>query len=493
MPVDRLANTPSHSSRQRPGSSGNYRTATTTTNSRPASGLATVRANGIGGSRGEDGITRRFGTGLGSGERSTLAVIVDHGFDPPSIDTPPQPIPSIHPSTSALSPIGGIGIGLGAATSKPKSYIVDVSTPITHPFSWSPGNGYSGSGTGGSRGFALSSKIAQIKHKVQSDMHLGNSIGHRGINGSATGMIGSVGGGGWMKGGEAGMANTNSVSEDGSSDGIVLAGSGVSTSTAGRALPMLSSTVSKNYDSDRTRVRSRDVSRERNIRSIPVQPIPSSPTLVEKHGHDKDVGKREYAPWTDASSTSNHIRQINNGGHGRPHNHPQRQQQQLRRVVGNTPDHNNLRVSPQRKANFTTGWGGSMESTESQSPPLVAEKYNRLGRTKDSSTIVIKDAAEGLVEEADDPVSSSHTVTISEENISASVGGDTYQQQHMAAAAAATTTEDDSEDDDNHGGNSSSVSPSYKRLKALRVTGQLSRPIIYDETQRPIGPKTNGL
>ena len=134
-----------------------------------------------------------------------------------------------------------------------------------------------------------------------------------------------------------------------------------------------------------------------------------------------------------------------------------------------------------------------MESTESQSPPLVAEKYNRLGRTKDSSTIVIKDAAEGLVEEADDPVSSSHTVTISEENISASVGGDTYQQQHMAAAAAATTTEDDSEDDDNHGGNSSSVSPSYKRLKALRVTGQLSRPIIYDETQRPIGPKTNGL
>ena len=117
-----------------------------------------------------------------------------------------------------------------------------------------------------------------------------------------------------------------------------------------------------------------------------------------------------------------------------------------------------------------------MEGSQPQPQP----QPTRWGHTGNSGAINIIGADAGLgvrldVDvEADGPVSSSHTVTFSEERIS-----------------AVTTTEDDN-DDYNRGGNSS-ISPSYKRLKALRVTGQLSRPIIYDETQRPIGPKSNGL
>ena len=221
MPVDRLANTPSHSSRHRPGSSS-HRTLSTMTNSRPASSLATVgfhiSGGGTGGSLGDEGgSTHRSSTG--SGERPVVTFVEDHGFDPPSTDThplPPQLIPLVHPLKTVLSPVGGMGVGEGVA-SQSKSYQVDVSSPMTQPCSWSPGAG------GSKGGFALSPKVAKIKHKVQSDVHFGNSLGHSGINGSTVEIMGSVDEGRWMMGEGSGMGkfNAGEGGEGGSDNGVV--------------------------------------------------------------------------------------------------------------------------------------------------------------------------------------------------------------------------------------------------------------------------------
>ena len=450
------------------------------TNSRPASSLATVgfhiSGGGTGGSLGDEGgSTHRSSTG--SGERPVVTFVEDHGFDPPSTDThplPPQLIPLVHPLKTVLSPVGGMGVGEGVA-SQSKSYQVDVSSPMTQPCSWSPGAG------GSKGGFALSPKVAKIKHKVQSDVHFGNSLGHSGINGSTVEIMGSVDEGRWMMGEGSGMGKFNAgEGGEGGSDNGVVPWSGTT---------RLSLSSSRNRDRERKTARSRDVSRERNVRSIPVQPTPSP--LGGRHNSD-DVDPRGNAAWT-AASMSN---QSHNGGkpqnvvsflndeHGHLSKDTQ-QHQQRRDKLGVT-----ITLAPTRTRNTVvpTGWGDTMESNQPQ--PFTAEKKNRFGRTDISS------AGAGLGVslldiEADGPLSSSHTITFSEEMISAPVDGHSNKQQDTAAATA-TTTEDDSSDDCNRDGNSS-ISPSYKRLKALRVTGQLSRPIIYDETLRPFGPKSNGL